>query len=446
MNNMLIQDLDPTISDSKSDNLSESESESGSESESESESGSESESESESDTDTDNQDEETYNFTGDFLNNQYIVLNKIGSGGCSSIWLSYNYIDSTFYILKIQFGDDLDDGVFENKVLVKCKHPNIINICENFIIKINNEKRICLVLEVLGESLCSLLDHKYKNGLSLNIIKKISRQLLSAIDYLHTNKKIIHTDIKVDNILLQEPSPRIKSMQTDFLKSNILTEFKKIYESSSHIISTNRKKKQKFLLNQQKKIYTNFKLNTIKLIENNIYSTISDLDIRIDNCDIKLADMGLCMEIDNLYTDELQTEYYRSPEIILGSTFNEKIDIWSTGCVIFELLIGNLLFDPKKSNDLSRSTNHLLDIIEIFGDFDDLYLNKCKYKNKYKNNLQNKIEIDYTNLCDYISSYNKLDNTNDCKEMSLFLSKFFDYNINKRYSANQLLQDKFLSI
>ena len=60
--------------------------------------------------------------------------------------------------------------------------------------------------------------------------------------------------------------------------------------------------------------------------------------------------MGTCLELDDLFSDELQTEYYRAPEIILGKKYNEKIDIWSIGCVIVELITGNLLLILKNQN------------------------------------------------------------------------------------------------
>jgi hypothetical protein len=46
-----------------------------------------------------NHEEETTNFMGSILNSKYIVLNKICGGAFSSVWLSYNVQDDTFYII-----------------------------------------------------------------------------------------------------------------------------------------------------------------------------------------------------------------------------------------------------------------------------------------------------------------------------------------------------------
>ncbi|KAK7196480.1 protein kinase [Novymonas esmeraldas] len=36
----------------------------------------------------------------------------------------------------------------------------------------------------------------------------------------------------------------------------------------------------------------------------------------------------------------IQSRYYRAPEVIVGASYNSGIDVWSTGCVLAELLLG----------------------------------------------------------------------------------------------------------
>ncbi|KAM3177873.1 hypothetical protein ACTXT7_003657 [Hymenolepis weldensis] len=63
---------------------------------------------------------------------------------------------------------------------------------------------------------------------------------------------------------------------------------------------------------------------------------------------LKLADFGLSRthSIDNrTYCHEIVTLWYRAPEIILGSkVYSTAIDIWSTGCIAYEMYTGNILF------------------------------------------------------------------------------------------------------
>ena len=89
-------------------------------------------------------------------------------------------------------------------------------------------------------------------------------------------------------------------------------------------------------------------------------------DNTISNGVIVLTDFGSALGIDNL-DNELQTRYYRAPEIILGIKADEKIDIWSIGCIAFELLTGNIMFDPGKDCKYSRDFHHLYLIEELLG-------------------------------------------------------------------------------
>ena len=34
------------------------------------------------------------------------------------------------------------------------------------------------------------------------------------------------------------------------------------------------------------------------------------------------------------------SRYYRAPEIVLGCQYDHAVDIWSIGCIIFELITG----------------------------------------------------------------------------------------------------------
>uniref|UniRef100_A0A3B3CGY9 non-specific serine/threonine protein kinase n=1 Tax=Oryzias melastigma TaxID=30732 RepID=A0A3B3CGY9_ORYME len=60
-----------------------------------------------------------------------------------------------------------------------------------------------MVLEVLGDQLLRWIVRSNYTGLPLPCVKSILRQVLQGLDYLHTKCKIIHTDIKPENILLR---------------------------------------------------------------------------------------------------------------------------------------------------------------------------------------------------------------------------------------------------
>ena len=56
------------------------------------------------------------------------------------------------------------------------------------------------------------------------------------------------------------------------------------------------------------------------------------------------------------------SRYYRAPELIFGSTdYTVVIDVWSSGCVMAELLTGNPIFPG------SSGVDQLVEIIKILG-------------------------------------------------------------------------------
>ncbi|XP_005431558.2 SRSF protein kinase 1-like, partial [Geospiza fortis] len=59
-----------------------------------------------------------------------------------------------------------------------------------------------MVFEVLGHHLLKWIIKSNYQGLPLPCVKKIIKQVLQGLDYLHTKCRIIHTDIKPENILL----------------------------------------------------------------------------------------------------------------------------------------------------------------------------------------------------------------------------------------------------
>ncbi|XP_022744512.1 mitogen-activated protein kinase kinase kinase 1-like isoform X1 [Durio zibethinus] len=61
-------------------------------------------------------------------------------------------------------------------------------------------------------------------------------------------------------------------------------------------------------------------------------------------CEIKIIDLGSsCFRTDNLCL-YVQSRSYRAPEVILGLSYDQKIDLWSLGCILAELCSGEVLF------------------------------------------------------------------------------------------------------
>jgi serine/threonine-protein kinase SRPK3 len=74
---------------------------------------------------------------------------------------------------------------------------------------------------------------------------------------------------------------------------------------------------------------------------------LSDLPPDYSEIEVKIADLGNACWVDRHFTTDIQTRQYRAPEVILGSRYDTSADLWSLGCMTFELLTGDYLFDPK---------------------------------------------------------------------------------------------------
>ncbi len=89
---------------------------------------------------------------------------------------------------------------------------------------------------------------------------------------------------------------------------------------------------------------------------NVVHRDVKSANILMNNAgEIKLADFGLARLMerkDKNYTNKVVTLWYRSPELLLGSTnYTPAVDIWSVGCCFAELLKSTPLFqadsEPK---------------------------------------------------------------------------------------------------
>jgi serine/threonine protein kinase len=70
------------------------------------------------------------------------------------------------------------------------------------------------------------------------------------------------------------------------------------------------------------------------------------------NVELKLCDFGLSrIMCDGRSTPGTITSWYRAPEVCCSSEYNRKVDIWSAGCVIYELVSGVPLLKDVKDDD-----------------------------------------------------------------------------------------------
>ncbi|KAG5456656.1 MAG: kinase-like domain-containing protein, partial [Olpidium bornovanus] len=162
---------------------------------------------------------------GDVFNNgRYRVTRKLGWGHFSTVWLAVDqkYVLSPtrdfsrvsrvlrFRRLVKSASHYTETAVDEIKLLERVVHANasslgrkhVVNLLDSFKHKGPNGVHVCMVFEVLGENLLSLIRRAKHRGIAVGLVKQITRQILMGLDYMHRECGIIHTDLKPENVLV----------------------------------------------------------------------------------------------------------------------------------------------------------------------------------------------------------------------------------------------------
>lgn len=70
-------------------------------------------------------------------------------------------------------------------------------------IRSDGTKHVCMVLDILGGHLGHQTAKSLSGSLPNGVAKRVAMQMLQALDFLHTECGVIHTDIQPSNILLK---------------------------------------------------------------------------------------------------------------------------------------------------------------------------------------------------------------------------------------------------
>ena len=178
-------------------------------------------------------------------------------------------------------------------------------------------------------------------------------------------------------------------------------------------------RERKILSEKEVKVITKQILEALVYLENLpkkiIHYDLKPQNILFNNLEVKLTDFGLAKIIDSnsnftdLTSQGTGTYFYLPPECFLmddNIKINQKVDIWSLGIIVYEMLFGNKPFN----NDLSP--------------------------NKY---VKEKI---YENMKDL--SFENNYNVKISEECKIFLRKCLEVNIEKRYDAIDAMNSSFI--
>jgi serine/threonine-protein kinase SRPK3 len=158
--------------------------------------------------------------------------------------------------------------------------------------------------------------------LPLPLVKEILGNTLKALDFLHVECKLIHTDLKLDNILF------------GFADDNVLAGY--VEELAQH------PERCKVHRGPDGDEYPVTKAKPFVLTKDSFaFPQLNDLG---ESVELPVANMGfpgprVC-----------SPKAFRTPETILGRPFNEKIDVWMVGCLTLQMLTGRIPIMPHGPN------------------------------------------------------------------------------------------------
>uniref|UniRef100_A0AAV2LXV0 non-specific serine/threonine protein kinase n=1 Tax=Knipowitschia caucasica TaxID=637954 RepID=A0AAV2LXV0_KNICA len=162
---------------------------------------------------------------GDLFNGRYHVVRKLGWGHFSTVWLCWDLQRKRFVALKVvKSAPHYTETAIDEIKLLRCVRDSdpsdphretIVQLIDDFKISGVNGVHVCMVMEVLGHQLLKWIIKSNYMGLPLVCVKSIIKQVLQGLDYLHTKCKIIHTDIKPENILLQADEVYIRRLAAE---------------------------------------------------------------------------------------------------------------------------------------------------------------------------------------------------------------------------------------
>lgn len=166
---------------------------------------------------------------GDVFHGRYHVIRKIGWGHFSTVWLCWDVTCKRFVAMKIvKSASHYTETALDEIKLLTCvrdsdmadpRREQVVRLLDDFKIGGVNGEHVCMVFEVLGHNLLKLIIRSHYRGIPLNHVRAIIRQVLEGLAYLHSKCKIIHTDIKPENVLICLTPEQIKSLALDSIKA-----------------------------------------------------------------------------------------------------------------------------------------------------------------------------------------------------------------------------------
>eukprot|EP01062_Namystynia_karyoxenos_P066251 TRINITY_DN60214_c0_g1_i1.p1 TRINITY_DN60214_c0_g1~~TRINITY_DN60214_c0_g1_i1.p1 ORF type:complete len:901 (+),score=177.24 TRINITY_DN60214_c0_g1_i1:83-2704(+) len=293
---------------------------------------------------------------------------------------------------------------------------------------------VCMVFEVLGPTLDTLMEKWSFRGIgNLPLVKGITRSMLSALDEL-SRMNVVHTDLKPENVLFKRPAPNVR----------------RIIQHQLHPESTGDTLREAERETPQDEA-------EVKLSDFGLSYLLSPPDGLLPNgSELTEHDRRLIHASNYQKGAVIQTREYRAPEIVLGIDFGPKTDIWSLACVVFEMVTGEFLFDPKThshvTDEISMDREHLAEMAEVIGSPDPEWIRSCDgaYLSRYfdedgvfKPDPRRPSSLPPVDTAAVLQSHTR--DRAETEQLQSFLTLALRWNPAERPSASELLQHPWLA-
>lgn len=363
---------------------------------------------------------------GDVFASRYQVVGKLGYGAFSTVWLARDlnaansknlHVALKVFIRSQAMGSQADHELNMYKhigsIAASSKHPGrhaVRTMLDSFKIDGPDGEHYCLVHPPLWDSVKAFLARNPIGRLPPPVLGIVLQRLFLALDFLHTECRLVHTDIKDDNIMFGIED---ESVFTEFERAELET------PSPWKEVENGRF------------IYLSRQLTIPK---------ISFLGPPV------LCDFGSAMSGDTENTKDVQPNVYRSPEVLLNIPWSYEIDIWNAGCLVWDIFEGRHMFSGKDpEHQAYRSRAHLASIISLLGPPPTTLLDRGELSSKFFSDdgiFNAGIEIPPGRSLEDIET--TLEGSEDREQFMQLMRKMVQWLPERRSTAKELLSDPWL--
>ncbi|KAJ6441542.1 hypothetical protein O9K51_05093 [Purpureocillium lavendulum] len=307
-----------------------------------------------------------------FDDGRYKVIRKLGDGSYSTVWLARDVENNRYVALKILVSK-IVESTTELQILRHISEVaptegarHITRLLDEFEHRGPSGVHKCLVFEPMGPSVNTMVEElpQFKprmRGMKVRyppwMAKSILKQSLRALSFLHENG-IAHGDFQPGNILFTLDD--VDLVPEDVLRQEEDVQAQSISPPVQRLDGKHDKWAPRYLCVAQPLVpFTHY----------------------AEGFKVKLSDMGGAYFFTDPPTKPVTPLGLRAPELILTGTVNSTLDVWSFGCLVFELITGQPLFCIPASD--SEDDDHLLSLTARLGPLPDELFEHWKTSSLY---------------------------------------------------------------